>query len=340
MQKTILSLLFLGLAGLAGSQAWPKSGQGSQGSGAIQSIKPFDFTAKIRSVIDQRQNRVETASILNSMPLNDQSYLVEGDLRTRCYFDFGNVHKFADLAAKGLRGAVVDPVYMRESGNGDTQAIYQNLNTLTVAFSTYEEKYNGYIILPAFSAQPGSLAADTTQLHETIHAAAFGMGRTDLDEDGRGKDAPEYISGAFFVEQFSLAKLEFNALLETKAILLNLQNEIDGVTDQTPDDFIEGRVWSSLADITIVAQNYLQAVERQHASMLLNSDHGWQYVHELMAIWGGKADWDGLLRDARSNVEALRVIRREVAAGNSDPRSSLAGSKFTSFFFKKRCLPE
>jgi hypothetical protein len=205
LQLVILSALVSGDGVLAASQS----------AGAAKFVEKYSFLDKLRAVINARQSRIETASILNTMPLNQESYLIAGDLRTRCYFDFGDVERFLELVAVGLKGVVIDPGYLRATGHGDTLAIYQNVGRFTVLGTSYEAKYEGYIILPGYSPSPGNEAEDSTQLHEAIHALAFGASRTDLDEDGVGKDAPEYISNAFFVEQYKLSEREHRALTET-----------------------------------------------------------------------------------------------------------------------------
>jgi hypothetical protein len=327
----------LQLAILAGLVAGSAALTGAQAAGGPQFVDPYVFLDKLRAVINTRQNRIETASILNAMPLNKESYLVDGDLRTRCYFDFGDVDRFLNLAAKGLKGVVVDPVYMQETGHGDTRAIYQNVNTLTIAFTTYEEKYNGFIILPSYSPQPGNDADDTTQLHESIHALAFGTGRTDLDEDGPGKDAPEYISGAFFVEQHNLARQEHKALTETLAVLRSLETKLNSLGDNVPEAEVNAAVQAHIGQIYGIAKKYLDNIKRLHEVMLKNSDHSWENVRALMGLWGGKADWDGLIRDTEGNVAVLSQLVSDASQGNASPDFN---SNFDFFFFKKRCIPE
>jgi len=326
--RTILKLLGLVALGVAALGA----------PAGAQRLDTHAFIAKMKQVINARQGRIETSGILNAMPLSKESYLVAGDARTRCYFDFGDVERFAGLVAKGLGGAVVDPGYLDGSGHAGALAIYQNVNWLTLVGTRYEAKYNGFIVLRGFNPRVGSHAEDTTQLHEAIHALAFGIDRLDLDVDGRGADAPEYISNSFFSEQHSLLRLEQKALREVLAIQKQLLAALEGI-DMDKDEARASRVIRQHVErIYFAAKAYLKGVERLHMKATVLADHSWRNVHDLMAIWGGKADWDGLLRDTRKNVALLRKLA--VAVGKGNAGSDEAGDAFTRFFFKKRCIPE
>lgn len=331
MRRAILQLAVL--SGLVAAGALIDTGP----AGSQEFIDKYNFLEKLRAVINARQSRIETASILNAMPLNQESYLIAGDLRTRCYFDFGDVERFLQLVAAGLKGVVIDPEYMRATGHGNTLAIYQNVGRFTVTGTSYEAKYEGYIILPSYSPSPGNEAEDSTQLHEAIHALAFGAGRTDLDEDGVGKDAPEYISKAFFEEQFNLAQREHRALTDTSTVVNGLVNQLNSLGNNAQQAEFNAAVQSHVGEIHARAQAYLDAVKAFHRVTMNTSDHSWENVHKLMALWRGNAKWDGLIRDTERNVAILAQLVSDAGQGTAQPDFN---AEFKHFFFKKRCIPD
>ena len=86
-----------------------------------------------------------------------------------------------------------------------------------------------------------------------------------------------------------------------------------------------------------IAKKYLHSVKRLHEITVKTSDHSWENVRAVMAMWGGKADWDALIRDAEGNVAILSQLVSDTSQGNARPGFN---SNFDFFFFKKRCIPE
>ncbi len=267
-----------------------------------------EFLEKLTAYIEYRQSRIETSKILNGMGLNESQKLGRGDSRTHCYINFGNVNDFIVLAKKGITGVVVDPNYLSVTENGDSQAVYQNVNNYSLAISSMEEKYNGHIILSSWSGDVGA-----TELHEAIHAAAYAFhaSRTDLDKDGEGYGAPEYISKELFNQQFKLLRFEKAALQKVSPLVKEiLQIAVSDAENEDQEAYQNAEINRLMREIYFVASQYLGHVERlykqEYEKNVLN--FGWRYVTQLSALWGGRADWKGLLRDARNNVKVLEYM--------------------------------
>ena len=337
MRRTTLATLLAAL--LIGSAA--NALAGPQSTATPQFIDINDFLNKMVAVIDARQSQIETASILNAMPLQ-QKKNVAGDLRTRCYFDFGDVQRFRTLVAKGLKGVVVDSAYIDAAGtlikgHKDAQAIYQDQGWFESQVTWYENKYTQYIILRSYRASPGVAIDwdDSKELHESIHSLALGINRRDLDQDGSGRDAPEYISGEFFNHQNTLAKLEEKALTKTLAAVNSLASQAASFTPKTSKATVNAALLPHVIEIHQIATEYLDSVNTSHKRAKYQGDHSWEMVDELMGQWGGKADWEGLVHDAEQNVEVLQGLVSAAAQGNAQKNFN---PDFMSFFFGMKCM--
>ena len=299
-----------------------------------EDINVSTFLDKLRTVIDYRQNEIDAASVLNTMPLNQESYLREGDARTRCYFDFGRVEEFLTIANDGLDRVAVDPGYLDALGFKKAQAIYQKVGGLTVTFQAYEQKYERAIVLRKFVPEIGTETEDSTEIHEAIHAAAASRGPTDIDLDygDGGDDAPEYISSGFFVEQEKLIRIELKALKRVNDILAEAQ----AATNSEGADSGSLAKWAT-EQIYISAREYLENIKQALVDSKRSRLHVHETAEELMSWWGGKADWDGLIADAEKNVATLRAIA--VAVSKGEEITGLPDS-FSYFFFKQKCAPD
>lgn len=330
----------------------------AQTDNAPRAISRDDFLNLVADTIDARQERVvekfDTAATLNEMNfLDDAVKYARGDLRTRCYFDFGDVDKFRSLVSKGLTGGVVeDPQYIDDLGSAAV-ALYQNVNTFSIIVSSHEARYNGFVILRNFMNTPERRMVQSsfgTYIHEAIHSAAFGAGRTDLDVDEDPGEpviagAPEYIGYYFFLEQLALAEAEHKALSRTKDAFMAMHGALQS---KDPDDdkaLFESVISDFMVQATSAAEDYLSEArsifEETEQSFLAEGGRtvilDRQMVRELMALWRGKADWDKLISDAEAYVSALQRFRESRAKleGPSPEFESL-----TDFFFKKSCLRE
>lgn len=346
-----------GAAALAAGLLLPaQSGALAQSGNEPRQVPVETFLDMVTGTIDDRQKRIvdrfDTSSILNQINfLKDGVKYERGDLRTRCYFDFGDVGRFRSLVSAGLTGGVVvDPQYIEDLGLA-AAAIYQNLNTFTIAFSGYEERYNGYVILRDFVTTPESRLIQSqygTYIHEAIHSAAFGAGRTDLDVDEDMEDAvvaggPEYLGYYFFLEQAALAEAEQAALSETRDAFVAMQAALKGKDPEDDEALIEQAVADFMIVTTSAAEDYLRAaraafeeteqsfIARDGQTMILDR----QMARELVALWGGKADWDRLIEDAEGHVSALQRFREGGSVQQGLPPYFEA---MLNFFFKKSCL--
>lgn len=323
---------------------------------APQFVPVPEYVQLVVDTIKARQSRMvgryDTASILNDINfLNDGVKYEAGDLRTRCYFDFGDLDRFASLVAGGLTGGVVVDTPYIQAVAGDAAALYQNVNTLSVAFSNMEAKYNGFIILKAYVTQPEQKLVQSsygTYVHEAVHSAAFAAGRTDLDVDEKWETggiggAPEYLGYYFFLEQLAIAEAERRALDETREAFLALQGALQGKKPEEDKDLFNQAVKDFMIRTASAAEDFLREVKAAYAdtevsyiaedtvTMMLDR----QMARELIALWGGRADWDRLLADAEGHVSTLQRFREtdDVDQGLPPYFESLF-----SFFFKKSCL--
>ena len=152
-----------------------------------------------------------------------------------------------------------------------------------------------------------------------------------------GKDAPEYISNAFFVEQFKLSEREHRALTETSTVVHSLVSKLNSLGNNAPQSEFDATVQSHVGKIHGTAKGYLDAVKAFHKVTIRDSDHSWENVRKLMAMWNGRSNWDGLIRDAERNVAILGQLVSDAAQGNAQPDFN---AEFKHFFFKKRCIPD
>ena len=300
-------------------------------------MAPSVFYAHIRTVLDHRASLAQqrdSTPLLNAMVPNNDQPLAPGDSRTLCYFDFGNTEKFLALAAKGTKSVVVDPGYLTDRFGG-VQAAYQNLNTMSRVLQNLEARYKGHLILMQELRPAGTVdAVDSTLIHEAIHSAAFAAGRMDLDQDGPGHGAPEYISGEFFEHQRRLLSYEKEAFEQIGPLMAQM---VALQTSKASDD--EKRIGASrlIRDMFFVADGYLQKVKRIYRSEFENNimKFNWSEVSQMMAYWDGKADWQRLMRDVEANVAYLQVVGR--AAEQDIALEDDAGKRFLDFFFRKPC---
>ncbi len=291
-----------------------------------QQIDTAAFSGKLAQIINGLQSRIETSSILQSLGLVKDGVFVQGDARTRCYFDFGDVDTFRSMTGMGLSGVSVDPTYLEKIGYGNSAAIYQTANTPSRTSASLESEYAGFIVLRDYSAEPGRTASDFTQIQRATQAAAFGMGRSDLGGDGVGGGASEYVANAFFDQQFRLLEVEEQALKETREAFLKYSKK----SDEHGAALFRG--------IHAAAALYLKRVEAIY-QQAHSTDRASEKVDDLIGLWGGKADWEGLLKDVRANVAFLKYLATTAANGEADGNHP-HGEAFTNFFFKTRCIPE
>lgn len=309
-----------------------------EGHAQDQKMEPDVFYAHLKRVLDTKAafaSPGETAILLNRMAPGNDKPLAPGDARTYCYLDFGNVDRFISLAKRGTNAVVVDPGYLRDAGLTDTLAIYQNVNGMSRVIQGLDARYKGHIILQASMAAPGtSAAADSTLIHEALHAAAFALDRTDLDIDGAGYDAPEYLSGTFFEHQQRLLRMEAAAWRE---VLPHMQRIVAVQQSGASDDEIAAETSARIRDIWFIASNYLQELEEYYQSEVVDNimAFNYAYAHELAVHWDGKVDWDGLLRDTRANVAFLQTLGSSIAGGGKLAEGP--SQNFIAFMFQKPC---
>jgi hypothetical protein len=117
----------------------------------------------------------------------------------------------------------------------------------------------------------------------------------------------------------------------------SLVSKLNSLGNNAPQAEFDAAVQSHVGQIHKNAQAYLVAVKALHKATIRDSDHSWENVRKLMAMWGGNANWDSLLRDAERNVAILAKLVSDASQGNAQPDFN---DGFKHFFFKKRCIPD
>lgn len=183
------------------------------------------------------------------------------------YFSVADTEPFLIKVDSYILGVAVDPGYVK--GQGLTQPRNQ---LWTDIVTTYESKYDGWIIMSMSPDQPNSGA--TVSFHEAIHAYHLAISsEADADEYG----GPENISFDFYNILLSLRRVDndFLALLERIKKRQPYQEQLNKLIEQ-----IESR------------KEKMRSYTPQ--------------FYECLKNIGGKCDWDGYIKEINETIDKTK----------------------------------